>query len=490
MDALAEVKYVLDKRKHLNPLEFFRHLLIPELFHKWTGKIKGLFGGNRSGKTQEGAEYVITKCVSTPMSRWWACAETFKDSVDIQQRKVWSMLPKSQMRYCYYDEVNGFRHRKVIFENGSSITFKSYDQGQTSFASDDIDGVWNDEEPPYSIFKEQKMRLLDRDGEMIFTMTSLKGITELMSDLFDDHEVIRSEHSPLVDEELPRIIEKNGMRFFMLWTTENPHINQKRVGTDIKLMSRGEIKSRIHGIPTNLSGRIYPSFSRKIHVVRRDELPTRLVTLYMVLDPHDRKPWAMSWWAVDKRNWAYCIREYPWHRNFNDMDGDDKSYVEYAAVINDVESELMDIYGRAVYKRIIDPNFGHGTVQLAKRIDGNSKTTPVKELKKLGFKFEDGYDSIEPGHLQVRKMLHYEERDGQIIVPPRMYFSEECENSIRHMSLYSHKDLTTADGDERAKPALTQKYKDFADLARYGAMAGFVYVERQVRHQEEAPKRY
>lgn len=487
---LAEVNTILSKRQEIDPLSFFRHLPFPELFHACVSKIKGLFGGNRSGKTQEGAEYVISKCREKANQRWWACAETFNDSVNIMQRKVHSMLPKKGMRYCHYDEVNGFRHRKIIFENGSTITFKSYDQKREAFQGDDIDGIWNDEEPPYDIYKEQKMRLIDRDGEMIFTLTALKGVTELIGDLFDDHEVIKSEYSELVQEELPRIIDKNGARFFMLWTTENPHISQKRLLGDIKFMSRGEIKSRIHGIPTNLQGRIYPTFNRRIHVVSASDLPTRLVTLYHVLDPHDRKPWAMSWWAVDKRNTAYCVREYPWGKNFNDMDSDDKSYDEYAKVIHDMEDELFQMFGRVVYKRIIDPNFGNATVQLAKRIDGNSKTTPIKELRKLGFNFEDGYDDIESGHLQVRKALHYVEKNGVIVHQPKCYFLEDCENSIRHHSKYSHKDLQGADGDDKPKPQLTQKYKDFCDLSRYLFMAGAVYVERKPRELPPVVKRY
>lgn len=491
LQELSELEGVYKKRKFLNPLEFYEHLEIPKIFHACKSKIKGLFGGNRSGKTEEGAEYIIDRCLEVPGSRWWACAETFPDSREIQQRKVWNHLPKDKVRYAYYDEVNGFRHRKIIFKNGSMIIFKSYDQGTNAFASDDIDGIWNDEEPPFAIFKEQKMRLLDRDGEMIFTMTSLKGITELMSEIFDDHEVVKSQYSPFTKENLPRIIQKNGMTFFMLWTTENPYINQARVRSDIKVMSRSEIRSRIHGIPTNLSGRIYPMFNTKVHVVSADQLPKRLVTLYMILDPHDRKPWAMQWWVVDKRNTAYCIREYPWKKNFNEMDGDDKSYEDYANIIHEVESELLDIYGRSVYRRIIDPNFGNSTVQLAKRNEkGNAKTTPVKELERLGLKFIDGYDAIEPGHLQVRKGLHFVERDGQILIQPKYFIYEECENTIRHLRLYSHKDLQGADGDERAKPQLTQKYKDYCDLVRYGAMNGFTYIERTEEVRQPTPKRY
>lgn len=490
LQELAELNYLISKRKNLNPLEWYEHLPIPKLFHRCAARIKGLFGGNRAGKTEEGAEYVIKKCLENPRQRWWACAETFSDSVNIQQRKVWDLLPKHETRYCHYDEVNGFRNRRIIFNNGSIIAFKSYDQKRESFQGDDLDGIWNDEETPYDIYKEQRMRLIDRNGEMIFTLTALKGVTELIAELFDDHEVLRSDYSPLVDEIVPRHIQKNGAHFFMLWTTENPYIDQNRLAEDMKFLSRSELKSRILGIPVNLSGRIFPQYNRQVHLVPWDAIPKRQVTLYHVLDPHDRKPWAMSWWAVDKRNTAYCVREYPWKKNFNEMTSDDKTYEDYAQVIRDIEEELFDIYGRTVHKRIIDPNFGNATVQLAKRIEGNSKTTPVKELKRLGFRFEDGYDNLESGHLQVRKLLAYKEKDGQIVSLPKLYVYEECQNTDRHLSRYSHKDLEAGDGDERAKPQLTQKYKDFCDLVRYGAMAGFQYFERVERPSEPAPKRY
>jgi phage terminase large subunit-like protein len=490
LQELAEINLVLKKRQYLNPLEFYKHLSIQDLFHFCTDKIKGLFGGNRSGKTEEGAEYVIAKCLANPGSRWWACAETFKDSINIQQRKVWNLLPKNEVRYAFYDEVNGFRHRVVIFKNNSRLEFKSYDQKRESFQGDDIDGIWNDEEPPFEIYKEQKMRLIDRDGEMIFTLTALKGVTELINEIFEDHEVLRMDHSKILDEDLPRIIRKAGMTFFMLWTTENPHINQRRLSEDIKLMSRGEIKSRIHGIPTNLAGRIYPQMNRQVHVVTAEELPTRLVTIYHVLDPHDRKPWAMQWWLVTKTGKKYCVREYPWKKNFNEMESDDKTYEEYATVIRDTEQELFSIYGRTVHKRIIDPNFGNATVQLAKRIDGSSKTTPVKALRRLGFDFKDGNDSVEAGHLAVRKALNWREKDGEIVLQPDMFFLDECENSIRHHLRYSHKDLQSSDGDDRAKPQVTQKFKDFCDCTRYFEMDNPQYVERKPHGQELKERRY
>lgn len=487
---LAEISHVIKVRKYLNPLEWFKSLKYQRLFEDCKAKVKGVFGGNRSGKTQIGAKYVIEFALKHTKSRIWVCAETEEISINIQQRKIWELLPKNDVKYCYYDEVNGFRNGKIVFKNGTIIRFKTYKQGREAFQSDDIDLIWNDEEPPYDIYREQRMRLIDRDGEMIFTMTALKGVTELVSEIYDDHDVIKSEHNELVGEDLPRIISKNGATFFMLWTTENPHISQERLLEDVKVMSKSEIKSRICGIPLNMAGRIYPMFNKQIHVVSDDMIPKRLVTLYHVLDPHDRKPWAMQWWAVHKSGTAYCIREYPWLKNFNEMEYDDKTYDDYVEVIRQIEDELLQIYGRTVYKRIIDPNFGNKTVQLVKRVDGKASTTPIKELRARGLKFVDGVDILEAGHLQVRKLIHWAEKDGEIIVQPQMLWSERCENSILHMSRYSWKDIGTKDGDEKAKPGITQIYKDFCDTGRYFAMSGFAYHERKARRPQELGRPY
>ena len=486
---LAEINYVIRKRRFLNPLEFFKSMKFQKLFEDCPNKIKGVWGGNRSGKTQVGAKYVISRGVASKL-RIWVCAETEEVSVNIQQRKIWELLPKTETKYCYYDEVNGFRNGKVVLKSGTIIRFKTYKQGREAFASDDIDLIWNDEEPPFDIYREQKMRLIDRDGELIFTLTSLKGVTELISEIFEDHEVVEAQHAPLVNETLPRVVEKNGAKFFMLWTTENKYINQARLSEDLKVMSRLEIKSRIYGIPVNLQGRIYPMFNKKIHVVSADRVPSKLVTLYHVLDPHDRKPWAMIWIAVDKTNTAYVIREYPWKQNFNEMEFDDKTYDEYAEVIRNTEQELLEIYGRKVYKRIIDPNFGNKTVKLAKRSGGRADTTPIKELRERGFKFDDGIDAIEAGHIQVRKLLYWKEKDGEIVVQPKIFWLEDCTNSILHHSRYSWKDIETADGDEKKTPQITQKYKDYPDLTRYGAMAGLRYIEIKPRVMIPAERAY
>jgi phage terminase large subunit-like protein len=472
---VREILAELEHRRRVNPLSFYEHLPQQRLFHDDPANTRVIYGGNRSGKTSEAAEYVITKALAKPKQRIWAVAETFPDSVGIQQRKIWEICPKNRIKYGRYDDINGFPNRKLKFDNNSLITFKSYDQGTESFAQDDCDLIWFDEEPPLEIWKECRMRLIDRNGEMILSMTSVKGVTDLIADIFEDCDIIKTRHSNILKEDLPVIAEKNGIKFYMLWSTDNPHIDQDRLRQEIKFMTRDEIKSRIHGIPINLSGRIYPTFSKNIHVIPFEMAPLNNVMLYHILDPHDRKPWAMIWVALHKTGTAYIVDEYP-NRNFNDILSDDKTYDNYADIIRQKEDALKDIFGVPVSKRIIDPNFGNKAVRLAAAQDDKAHTTPKEEMKRRGFKFQDGIDALESGHLKVREWLYYEQTSGEITTQPRLLITDNCENTIRHLSRYSRKDILTADGDVKDKPGVQEKYKDFPDDVRYFVMSNPRYI--------------
>lgn len=453
-------------------------------------RIKIIFGGNRSGKTECVADCVTDEAVSKEGLKIWVAGETYQDSVAIQQTKIWNLCPKEEISYGRYDEINGFTNRKLLYKNGSLTTFKSYDQKRESFQSDDIDLVWNDEEPPLDIFKEQKMRLLDRNGQMIISMTSLKGVTDLVEEIYEDAEVIESQYAPLIGEDLPRVAEKNGIKIYFLWTPENPHINQDRLKQEAEFMTKDEIKQRFYGVPLNLSGKIYPTFSTHIHVTTIEEMPEGDYTIYHVLDPHDRKPFAMCWIAVHSTGSAYVIDEYP-SKNFNEMDYDDKDYAEYVKEIKSIEANIKELFGVGVHKRIIDPNFGNKTVKLAKRDGGSATTTPKRELLKLGLHYRDGIDALEAGHLAVRKKLFYKRhpKSDEIIVHPGLYFCENCQNTIRHHKKYARKKIETADGDERDRVGPQEKYKDFCDIVRYGVMSNLVYVQER-RVEKEFKRAY
>lgn len=88
------------------------------------------------------------------------------------------MLPKDKsVKYAKFTAQRGFSNKIILFENGSQIRFKTYDQGRESFQGASKDIIHLDEEPNEDIVSECKARLIDRNGEMIRTMTPLRGVT-------------------------------------------------------------------------------------------------------------------------------------------------------------------------------------------------------------------------------------------------------------------------------------------------------------------------
>lgn len=481
-EELALVMAELEQRQKDSPMEFMENLPNQQKFYDSVALVQLLLGGNRSGKTTPASEKILNIGLSRRM-KIWVCGETFQDSIAIQQKKISELVPRRRVKYGSYDDINGYTNRKMLLDNGTLYTFKSYDQGREAFQGDDIDVIWCDEEPPIEIIKEMKMRLVDRNGIMIITMTSLKGITDFIRDYFEDCDILETRYAPLVKKELPVRARKGQVDIFFLWTTDNKHIDQVRLMDDIVLMPESDRLTRIYGMPTNLAGKIYMSFGRDTHVIPLDDIPTTGNQLWNVLDPHDRKPWAIGWYLVNKNETVYCVDEYPGDGvNFNEVLYDDKTYEDYAKVIKERETVLREIFncgGRV--RRIVDPNFGHKTIQFAERKGGQSKTTPVKELAKLGLNYKDGIDALEAGHLEVRKWLHWAKKDGRYVVAPKFLLADNCKNHINHLTRYSRKDIMGADGDVKDKVAPQQKYKDYCDLVRYLLMANPRWImENQV----------
>ncbi|MCK4649101.1 Hint domain-containing protein, partial [bacterium] len=64
-----------------------------------------------------------------------------------------------------------------------------------------------------------------------------------------------------------------------------------------------------------------------------------------------------------------------------------------------------------------------------------------------------------------REALHWEEKDGEIVIQPKLFITDNCQNTIRHLSRYSRGDILTADGDVKDKVKPKEKYKDFCFIA-------------------------
>lgn len=136
---------------------------------------------NQSGKTIAGAADLIWRCLGThphrnvrpaPINGIVLCHD-FEQSKVIQA-KINGLLPASVLdRSTHYDDVLGYRHKRIGFANGSEIKIKTTKQNSVSIASSTLDYVWADEPPPPNIFSEASSRLVQTNGEMTMTFTPI-----------------------------------------------------------------------------------------------------------------------------------------------------------------------------------------------------------------------------------------------------------------------------------------------------------------------------
>lgn len=341
IEEILKIENIQQKRKKNNKLQEYnsgekKHLKQIE-FHKCAKKNRWVFGGNRSGKTECGAVEVIYfargchpfRKVEKATSGWVVSLST-QVQRDVAQSKIlnyinpdWieDVVMLSGRKDNYKNGVIDYILIKNIFGTTSKIGFKSCDQGREKFQGTSLDYVWFDEEPPYDIYQECRMRVLDTNGDVFATMTPLKGMTfvydEIYLNKFNDHNIWCE---------------------FMEWN-DNPYLSEEAKQILRASMSAEELRSREKGEFLDLGGRVYPEFDENINVIEPFEIPFDWQDKISI-DPGLKNPLSCHWYAVDYDGNIYVVAEHydkekdityhsgqihkisdelHWHRNSNGM---------------------------------------------------------------------------------------------------------------------------------------------------------------------------
>lgn len=275
-------------------------------FHKCKKRNRWVFGGNRSGKTECGAvEVVYLACGNHPykknkLTSGWVVSLSRQVQRDVAQRKILEYLPASCIEKIVM--VSGGQDSA---ENGiidfilvrsqvggiSKIGFKSCDQGREKFQGTSLDYVWFDEEPPYDIYLECKMRVLDKCGEIFGTMTPLKGLTWVYNTIY------------LNDK------NDNEIWYEMMEWADNPFLSKKEIESMTKSLPAEEIESRRYGKFMQNGGMIYSEFDENVHVIEPFEVPMEWQD-NISIDPGLHNPLSAHFYAVDYDGNVYVVAEH------------------------------------------------------------------------------------------------------------------------------------------------------------------------------------
>lgn len=260
--------------------------------------------GNRFGKSHSG---IVDACIQTlppyflppwleqyrrrPYNGDYRCRFVGPDEPNWLNKvivpKLRKIIPPAALEGATWQKAYNARDRMLKFADGSWWDFLTHNMEVDAFSGADLDRVHFDEEPPgqkgYFQFDESLARLLDRQGDVRFTMTPLYGFTWLYYELTE-------EDVPRKDDEV--YVVEGAME-------DNPTLKAKEIDRLRKRYEKndpGRLEARLHGRFVHFAGLIYPEFRETIpekggHVTPPREVPRGrdrgkpTVPWYVSIDP-------------------------------------------------------------------------------------------------------------------------------------------------------------------------------------------------------------
>ena len=284
-----------------------------EILEAWSEKFYKVFtftGGNRMGKTTLG----ILLGLSTQFGKFlW------------NNQSLLHLFNHNKPRKVRYVGQDWEKHIKAVVEpelkkwwpKSRPVKTKKNNQGIEAFWQDEKTGStleimsngqeselhegWSgdliiyDEPPKRPIRVANARGLVDRLGREFFGMTLLK-------EAWVDREVIKA----TLPDGRPdtSVYNVHGTSY------DNVGYGITKEGLDIfaSKLTEDERGTRLDGIPSYMSGLVYPTFLRKLHLVDRFEVPLDWM-VDIAIDVHPREPQAVLFVATDPRNDRYGVDE-------------------------------------------------------------------------------------------------------------------------------------------------------------------------------------
>lgn len=276
------------------------------LFHKCDKINRWVFGGNRTGKTECGAvetvwlargihPYKKNKTISC-----WVVSLSKQVQRDVAQNKILHYLRKDWIEQIVMTSgrqdsadsgIIDFILVRNVFGQLSKIGFKSCDQGREKFQGTSLDFVWFDEEPPFDIYQECRMRVIDRKGMIFGTMTPLKGLTWVYDEIY----LNENNNDEIWYEE-------------MEWQ-DNPFLDGEEIEKMTKTLSEEELETRRYGKFKQCGGLVYKEFDENVNVIEPFDVPKEWYDTISI-DPGLNNPLSAHWYAQDYDGNVYVIAEH------------------------------------------------------------------------------------------------------------------------------------------------------------------------------------
>lgn len=390
-----------------------------------------VLGPNRHGKTTIGIirglchalgfypDYFPSHMRFKPPTRGRIIISEYKEHGAVLVDKIKQWCPAASIKKFYKNPL-GYCVG-VEFVNGSYVSILTHEQDTRSHEGWNGHWAWFDEPAPKEKFVATLRGLVDFNGQVWFTLTPISE-PWLADEIY---------------EENPGLWDVVDLQLYA-----NPYISKEALDEFFASVPPDQLQARKFGKFIHLAGAVYPNFSPQRHIIPKQSLPDSWPR-FLVCDPHDRRPFALAWFAVDPTDRIWFYDEYP-DSMFHKITNTNLKIDDFATIIRNKEGRSI------IVRRIIDRRYGPRRSVL----EGKSI---IDSFAEFGLYFDTSYDDaqggVESGHIAVKEYLGSETQE------PKVFFMDNCKNLIYAMTHYVYDEKT-------GKPR--EEVKDFADLVRYG----------------------
>lgn len=363
--------------------------------------------------------------------------------------------------------------------NGNQLKVMSYEQDDFKFESWTVDGVFWDEAMPQGKYFAASRGSMAKKAPHVMAYTPRKEAWTLdhfyepafhVSNKDDFEEAMRRQKT----EKPYEIISIEATSY------DNPYIDKAEIERFEQSLPEEERESRILGRYKALIGLIYKGFDWDTHV---KELPFHTeqewelfqrYPKYMVVDPHDRKPFACIWGYVNPLNHFHIFQEWPeteYWETTNQRMGVER-YLELWRSIEGGDNYHERPFGNMLWF-VMDPQYG-------KTPDARSEGHTLQyDFSEIGRDFDCTVSNdITSGHMAVR---------ARLMEPARLFITPNCKNTILSFRRYNYDEYRQQQSTRHQKEVPREEYKDFMDCVRYLCKSEIQYVDRDQAmqiHQE------
>ena len=320
--SVAELQGILQQLEALNAHKrdygcvFYRPIGNQGKFHAAQEMVRLVLGSNRSGKTASGTVEAIAHALGY---RPWlseddpqylvrlpngdpipvpnvgrVIAENF--AVSIQQTIVPSFQEWGRKLITHVKRDQRQVPVRLTLYNGSIIYLMSYDQDDMVFEGTKGHWAWFDEPPPYAKYIAVKRGLVDYGGRLWMTMTPI-------SQPWINDVIVQRADDPDASVALFKYSIYDNAR------SKGGYLPDEAIKEFLADVREEELEARLHGNFLHLAGRVFKEWDPMAPFFQSIRDRAKGLPVVCIIDPHPRKPIAVTWIAVTPDNQFLVYRD-------------------------------------------------------------------------------------------------------------------------------------------------------------------------------------